>query len=375
MKRNLTVALISLLSAIPSSGQEQTLDFGEGWEMSGQDTLVAPYLDETGLRMRTGQAYRRDVRLEDGTIDVDVATTGLRSFVYVQFRMQSEGEHEEVYLRPHKSSLPDAIQYAPVFHGESHWQLYHGETGTAPADLPRNEWTHIRIVMSGQRAAIFVGDVPKPQLVVPLVRAAAPGYIGLRSFVPEGAGPAGQTTSFANLVVRPGEIDFDFSDTTVEPRAPEGLISEWLLSEPYVAPDGPVRELPSLVSRKWRKIQTDPSGLAVFFQHFARPEPRKRATVLAKITLTAARAERAPLHLGYSDEVTVFLNGEPLLSADDSYSYDRPRREGLIGLDQATVYLPLRAGENELVLAVTDVFGGWGVMGRVDTTGVTASAK
>jgi len=74
----------------------------------------------------------------------------------------------------------------------------------------------------------------------------------------------------------------------------------------------------------------------------------------------------------------VFLNGAALFTADDSYSFERPRREGLIGLDQGTVYLPLRAGENELVLAVTDVFGGWGLMGllgRVDSNAVAVSLR
>jgi len=132
-------------------------------------------------------------------------------------------------------------------------------------------------------------------------------------------------------------------------------------------------ELPAVSG--WKKIEAERSGLLVLLRHIARPERGKRATVLAKQTFTATSAARVPFHLGYSDEVTVFLNGAPLFSADDSYSFDRPRREGLIGLDQATVFLPLRAGENELVLAVTDVFGGWGVMGRIDSNALAVSLR
>ena len=33
---------------------------------------------------------------------------------------------------------------------------------------------------------------------------------------------------------------------------------------------------------------------------------------------------------------------------------------------QATLYLPLKKGRNELVLAVSEVFGGWGLMGRLE---------
>ena len=44
---------------------------------------------------------------------MDVKVTRRRSFVYVTFRMEDEQEYEELYLRPHKSGLPDAVQYAP----------------------------------------------------------------------------------------------------------------------------------------------------------------------------------------------------------------------------------------------------------------------
>ena len=154
---------------------------------------------------------------------------------------------------------------------------------------------------------------------------------------------------------------------------PPGIVREWLVSEPFVTPGGPITELPA--AGGWKKLETERSGLLVLLRHIARPERGKRATVLAKLTLTSTSVARVPFHLGYSDEVTVFLNGAPLFTADDSYSFDRPRREGLIGLDQATVYLPARAGENELVLAVTDVFGGWGVMGRIDSNALAVSLR
>jgi hypothetical protein len=50
--------------------------------------------------------------------------------------------------------------------------------------------------------------------------------------------------------------------------------------------------------------------------------------------------------IGFSDAATVFVNGEPIASVDASYSYDRPRQEGLIGADQLVTYVPLRAGVN-----------------------------
>ena len=48
----------------------------------------------------------------------------------------------------------------------------------------------------------------------------------------------------------------------------------------------------------------------------------------------------------------MFVNGRPLFYGDQSYRFDAPRREGLIGFDQARVYLPLDAGLNELAVLV-----------------------
>jgi hypothetical protein len=178
-------ALSLLLSAV--TAHAQPLDFSEGWEIKGEGATKVPYMGKEALRLASGNAYRRDVRLQDGTIELDFATTGSRSFFYVQFRIESDRELEEIYFRPHKTGLGDAIQYNPVYKGESNWQLYHGEGATAGVDLPRNEWTHLKIVLQGERLAVFVGDTKAPQLLVPrLARPPASGYVALRSFVPEG---------------------------------------------------------------------------------------------------------------------------------------------------------------------------------------------
>jgi hypothetical protein len=60
----------------------------------------------------------------------------------------------------------------------------------------------------------------------------------------------------------------------------------------------------------------------------------------------------------------VFVNGRPVFKGDASYTFDLPRREGLIGFDQARLYVPLNAGDNEVAVLVSDSFGGWGLMAR-----------
>ncbi len=72
------------------------------------------------------------------------------------------------------------------------------------------------------------------------------------------------------------------------------------------------------------------------------------------------------LRLGFSDEVSAFLNGQIVYSGDQRYIFNFPRQEGLIHLDQASLYLPLKQGDNEISLVLSEVFGGWGVMAQFE---------
>lgn len=68
--------------------------------------------------------------------------------------------------------------------------------------------------------------------------------------------------------------------------------------------------------------------------------------------------------------------GQPLFYSDQHYSCDAPRQDGLLTFDQASLLLPLRAGDNELVVVVSGNFGGWGLAGRVrDPNGFTFGAR
>jgi len=361
----------ALLFSSPALAQRLAFD-ASGVELRGDDTEVVTHRGQTALAMRTGAAVWEDVRFEDGTIEFDVETVGVRSFVYIVFRMESTGEYEDLYFRAHKSKHPDFIQYSPVYRGESNWQLYHDERYTAAAPMPANEWVHIKVVVSGPQAAVFVGETDAPQLVIPLARDPQPGFVALRSNVPAGPEFEGPATHFANFELKPGEVDFDFSDPP-RPEVPVGLVTEWQVSDTFEAPEGAVTSYKE--PKAWTPVSADDSGLLVLLKHVSRPDGVRRSSVFAKVDLRAQGARTAQLDLGYSDEVSVFLNGRLLFSADDSYVFNLPRRQGLIGLGQSTFYLPLEDGDNEVVLAVTDRFGGWGLMGRVNPSdGVTVVA-
>jgi hypothetical protein len=337
------------------------LSFAAGWETAGQSTIR-----EGVLEVGSGRATRRDVALRDGTIELDVEVSGKRSFVYLLFRMADDESYEELYLRPHKSGLPDALQYSPVFHGISSWQLYHGPGYTAAVEIPEQRWIHLCLAIEGAHAAVFIGEDEVPELVIPLVREPRPGYVSVRGFVPEGS-PTSWSARFKGFKVEPGAAPVDFSRAEPPRQALPGTIRSWAVSGTFVPEEGkPVESIPAAVAAgPWTELQTEGSGLLLMSRDRGLPPDAEQWAVLARTTLDADRAGVKRLELGYSDEVSVFLNGRLLFVADDSYSFDRPRREGLIGLDQAAIYLPLEPGTNELTLAVTDRFGGWGWMARL----------
>lgn len=341
------------------------------WEMTGDARIARGPEGRDELVAGTGFGFRRDVRLEDGTIEFDVQVTDRRSFVYVYFRAETDGEREEFYLRPHKSALPDAVQYAPVWQGRSAWQLYHGPGATAAPAFRHGEWSRVRVVVSGRRAALFIDDMATPALLVPrLARDPKAGYIALGGFLPQGVPGSGPIARFRDVSVTAGHIPYAFPASADAPRE-TGTVTTWAVSQAFAPPaDGSV--LPDTsVTGAFTPYETEPSGLLPLHRHVRVP-PSGATAAVARVMIRAERAGTYAFDLGFSDVATVFVNGTPVFRGDGSYSFDRPRREGLIGFDNARIYLPLRAGDNELAVLLSDSFGGWGLMGRfADASGLT----
>ena len=372
----LVLAPVALLGA----PQERALPFDDpAWELTGPSVSRASGERGAELVVESGVAVRRDVSLLNGTIDFDVMLSDRRSFVYIRMRMQGDDEHEEFYLRPHKSTLPDAIQYAPVYQGHSAWQLFHGPGGTAAATFTPGQWTPVRVVLDGSRAALFVGDLTAPAMVVPrLARDPKPGYIAVRGFVPAGTPGTAPSARFANVRIRPDYVPYTFPvPPPSTPVAGGTIIGEWSVSRAVVPTALTAGTLPADAQvGPFTSVAASTSGLVELHKWVRLPEGSGSAAAVARVTLRAERPATVPLDLGFSDVATVFLNGAPIMRRDDSYSFDAPRRDGLVGLDQARIYLPLRAGENVLSVVVEDSFGGWAVMGRVgDVAGVTILKK
>lgn len=326
------------------------------WDVRAQESRAGVHLGREGLYLVGGTAWLKDVDFLDGVIELDMAATGETGFHGVRFRAVEPTEHEHVYLRPHLSDRPDAVQYNPIFHGVSGWQIYADERYVQQVTIPVDRWVHVRVAVRGERMELSVDG---QRLVFPhLVREPAVGAVGVNS---SGAG-----VWFANVEVYP-DADVAFSSDPGA-SAPEfdrtGVVRSWRVSEVFDESlvDG-ATELPSSLREglSWESVEPEVRGIA----NLARLRGRSDGnTVFAAVTLRTDRARTVPLDIGFSDRVRVFLNGRQLFAAADAFASRDYRFLGTIGFFD-TVFLPLEPGDNEVWLAVSETFGGWGVAARL----------
>src|SRR4051812_30334039 len=135
------------------------------WDL--QEAKVTDYQGRKCLLLDGAAAVVKDFVMRDGVIDVDISTPANRGFFGIQFRVANEGANAEwVYLRQHKSGLPDAMQYTPVLNTGANWQIYNGPGFTGAVDIPKNEWFHLRLEVAGAQARLYVKNMDKPALVM-----------------------------------------------------------------------------------------------------------------------------------------------------------------------------------------------------------------
>ena len=343
------------------------------WDLE-QQARVTDYLGRKSLMIEGGAAVLKDFEIRDGVLDVDVATSAKRGFFGFDVRIDKDQmNYEEIYLRPHKSGLPDAIQYTPVLNTGRNWQLYNGPGFTAAVDIPRDTWFHVRLELTGAQAKLYVKDMDQPALVMTDLKSGVQkGQIALMVLT--------GTTYFSNFEVRV------LPDTPWErhlPPMPPNTLTHWAISPAY---DGLARKLEQPLSRaesdaiQWQEVEAEPPGFVVLYRYRRAPqpnvtfqgdfsrrlEPQPGMKVLyARATIRSDRDQLKKLEIGYSDDVSVFLNGRILYRGRSAQGFRDPGFLGIVNPENDAVYLPLQKGSNELMLAVSELGGGWGFICRL----------
>ncbi len=318
------------------------------WDWGEVERREATFLGRGCLAIDGVGPVLADAELADGTVELDLAVPAGRSFHGILWRARGSS-YESFFVRPHQVGNPDAIQYTPAFYGVSSWQLYHGEGFWAPVTFPLDEWFTIRVVFERARAEFFVGDLETPALVSELRTGPGPGRVGLLA-----GGPGLRVSRFECDTAR----SFRGQPRESVPLRP-GVLRSWEVSEAF--PEGELAQ--ALESdHTWTAVDAEPTGLL----DLARVQGIRdgQNTVLARTRISSPRPETRLLELGFSDRAVAYLDGRPIFRGDDSYRSRDYRFLGSIGWYDA-LFLPLREGENELVVAVSEDFGGWGVQARL----------
>jgi len=166
------------------------------------------------------------------------------------------------------------------------------------------------------------------------------------------------------------------------PPMPPGTLTKWSLSPSYDALERNLeRPLPSSESDVigWQNVEAEPPGFVSsivivrarieglvcerLFEAPGTPAGNEGGVCADQHQLRPRPGEKALL--GYSDDASVFLNGKILFRGRSAQNYRDPGFLGIVNPENDAIYLRLKKGNNELMLAVSELGGGWGFICRL----------
>ncbi|MDH7444841.1 hypothetical protein [Aquimarina sp. 2201CG14-23] len=335
------------------------------WEINATSYTLENYEGKDAIYIQRGLAFLKDTKFLNGTIEFDVYLTKRQGFPGVRFRAVDRNNMESFYIRPHLPGKPDANQVAPVINGITPWQLYFGPKYSFLYEYNYDDWTHVKLVVNGNRAQIYLDHAKKPNLSWFLVHEPQEGGIAI-------GGGGASPMHYANFKIDKNAYEIkDFKP--IERKPIEGLISTWEISNKFEEKElKDVSKLKSLItSRTWdKKIQVEEGTAANIARQVVLRDKIPGNTVFAKISINSDKDQTKLFEFGYSDRVVAILNGRAIYKGNNRWRSRDYRYLGTVGLFDA-IYLDLKKGKNTLLLGVSEDFGGWLVTGRfVDATGI-----
>jgi hypothetical protein len=315
----------------------------------------------------------KNQQFANGTIEFDVDI--VRGFPGISFRISEDWKNgDHFYLRYFGSTSPESrttLQYAALIDNMSIWDLTDEYQGGAALKIPG--WNHIKLVVSGKQMKAYVNDMNRPALLVPALEG------GLDK---GGIYFSGGEIRIANLVIRPDEVEnlspaagylSTYNDTrylrnwNVSP-AKDFSPGKDILPPLFFMGKAPAADLPDSAT-KWTAIKAEDRGLVNLTRIYGRVEGVSRRLAWLKTTIVSDSAQERLLHLGFSDEVWLFINGQ-ILYVDKNH-YGTPQQKfprGRCTIENATIKLPLQKGKNEILIGLANYFYGWGIIARLDDT-------
>ncbi|MFC4635322.1 family 16 glycoside hydrolase [Dokdonia ponticola] len=320
------------------------------------DALFENFDNRKTLVLKNGRATVKNLSFTNGTIEVDVYAKSTRSFAGISFREQNDNL-EEVYMRLHKSSQADAVQYTPMFNNESNWQLY--REYQASTSFKNQGWNSLRIEVANHSSEVFVNNV-KVMTIDHLRTDQNEGLIGLWALF---------GNRFSNFRV------MHSSNSEKEVATPiniseNNIINRWGITKAYPYEEGKVR-FEDFSKERYITVSTEESGLLPISKYvkkttFGSFEQNKEEYVVATTTVNSAKAKTQIFSFDYSDKVLVFLNGKLLFNGNNAFRQKGVQFMGHMDINTNKLYLPLKKGENNIHCVVIEKANGWGLIGKLD---------
>ncbi len=361
----LTLAIASSAHAQPKRAQRlpevRVAMKPDAWDVNPDRAAFITHRSVPAVQGLDGGAlmHLKALDFTDGTIEFDIELPE-QGFVGIRFR-QSEDHSvgEDFYIRsfwPVNPRNRTLTQYTSMVDSLSLWDLT--DDYQAPAPLYQNRWNHVKLVVNGRQMRVFVNDTAV--LHVPVLESAR--TTGKLSF----SGNA----IFANLVVRPNATEdlpatAGYDPTQYDPY----YLRDWSVTKPVdflAGRDVVDTDLPDSTTG-WKPIHAEHRALVNLSKAFGKTPIDERRLVWLKTRITSDTRQTKRLALGFSDEVWVLINGQ-LLHVDKNYFGTPAMKEprGRCTLANTSFDLPLRAGENELMIGVANYFYGWGIIARLN---------
>ena len=338
----------------------------EAWTFEAEVAEVVDFEGKQALKLEGGRATLNNATLSNGIIQFSVAFDSANpAFAGAFFHSANSRNEERLTITPHNSGNASSVQYSPILNGLGNFQLYDGIGFNGVRTFVPNRYTPVKIVISNGRASFYVGNLNDEVIAASTLRVTnnADGSFGL--FV--GNQAPGSTAYFANFSYIPMQRPPTLGEGSAEEQSvieiPAGVIAEWQVSAPFAEADldGVMQLDPAMVDGKtYTALPVEVSGLANFGTLSGLENGN---TVFARTAIASDQATTRILKIGYSDRAKVYLNGALLYSGDNSFVSGTEQNRISYG---EMVVLPLIAGNNALVIAVSETSGGWGLQAIVE---------
>jgi hypothetical protein len=359
-------------SAIGAAAPAQAIDMvAARWEANGALAFSTQDGFPRGLMTVKGPgAILKDVLFTNGTIEYDINEDGDEDETSgIWFHQRDRATAEYVYLRPAPDcpGSVECIQYGPVVQDHVQWDVYPEYQASAP--VRQHGWNHVKLVISGKRMNVFINREATPSLQVGHLESDSPsGQIQLRG-----------NATYANVVVTPDAVEGLAPAPSIDPTAADArYVRHWQLSPAStIAIDtelglADMLEATALAATTpWEPIAAERKG----FVNLSRSHGTPRGApdlVWLKTTITSERAQTKQVALGFARQVWIFANGAPVYTGKNFYYPAAARTTPLarMTLDNGTFALPLVAGKNEVVMAISNDLRsrghyGWGFAMRL----------